>query len=527
MAAVLPPPTHLSLEPTWSPASSSAKNNALELTLDLDACSSALALYSRLASLPPSPRPSARRLHHHHDRQLDLARLDVYEIPWLSSSDDELERDDVEEGAPTRFGAANEDRNGRKSEVVVEGEKGVLPPSPPLTPPALALAFPVDGARPTEENGQAPPAARWERSPSAGRTSSSSSPPLSPTRTGPSFSSSPPRRMAARSSLPSLRTQLAGGTASTASSPSVLPPRSPRQAKASLPPLALLSIPISSPARSTSKKPRSRSRSGRVSPSSASSSGSSTPPSPVRPRSPTKPQATRKGFQTAVALGAPPGLDPPRGRSKTPRRLGDDSGLRRAPGSSFSSSSTHTHGYTAPAWGSSSLPPPPRKPQPLAAPLPPTPPHSPPEPLAHSRFPGDAEEVAADERFQSLPLLRLRHAISLATSLASYQAASPPTLRSTSSAPALRDAKDDGGQKRSNTLAIPALPLPLAPPSLLLAVGQYSTSATTSFATASAPAPSGRGAWHREQYRLYALGRSKALRTGGLGYWEGQGFELE
>ncbi|GAA5999519.1 uncharacterized protein JCM10292_004198 [Rhodotorula paludigena] len=88
-----------------------------------------------------------------------------------------------------------------------------------------------------------------------------------------------------------------------------------------------------------------------------------------------------------------------------------------------------------------------------------------------------------EANFQSLPLLRLRHALSLA---ATFAALPDSTRRRSKDAPKL-----------------PSSPI-YTPPS-----------------ARGAGAPAAIGSMVSQQYRLYAMGRAKAQRTGGVGYWEG------
>ncbi|GJN90202.1 hypothetical protein Rhopal_003201-T1 [Rhodotorula paludigena] len=88
-----------------------------------------------------------------------------------------------------------------------------------------------------------------------------------------------------------------------------------------------------------------------------------------------------------------------------------------------------------------------------------------------------------EANFQSLPLLRLRHALSLA---ATFAALPDSTRRRSKDAPKL-----------------PSSPC-YTPPS-----------------ARGAGAPAAIGSMVSQQYRLYAMGRAKAQRTGGVGYWEG------
>lgn len=111
---------------------------------------------------------------------------------------------------------------------------------------------------------------------------------------------------------------------------------------------------------------------------------------------------------------------------------------------------------------------------------------------------GDDARQHFEAHFQSLPLLRLRNALSLAATFAAL----PPT--SSLSTGSNRSRSGSSSPRRyTSTPALSSASRPRPSPSY---------PATHAFT---------RNPIISEQYRLYAMGRAKAERTGGVGYWEG------
>ncbi|GAA5825225.1 hypothetical protein JCM11251_006152 [Rhodosporidiobolus azoricus] len=580
MALVLPPPaafrveatasewTSAAIPPHHAPSSSSSTSsvNALELTLDGTSSASFLAVlpstschrYDRPLSPPPSPpRPgsSTSTLKHRRTRSTEerLAQLKYTAIPWLSGREedglnlvsagqDETEVELLqtlsweEEEGRRRERRSSWDKKKREKQEVHQ-----LPPSPPTTPPASTSAFPSPS--PTTASGQT---FKWERSPSLATSPTKSSSPSS------SFSASPPRRLAVRSNLPSLRAQLShtGSAAVTASLPSLASPTSslpiassvrPSRSQpraAARPTLEPIAIPIPSPAKRRTTPSRSKGHfSPPPSPNSPLSSGSSPSSSPTSlcsrsPNSFSKPRTARK---PAVMSSSAAALY--RGRSVTKKTVKDTlplppvSPTAPLPVSPRHSRSGATSIYTLPLSPPSLTPSPPPPPKPAHA-APTSHPAAPPPPRSSPRrgfqdLSIDPTDPELDERFQSLRLLRLRHALSVQASLASYRARS-----SSAPGPVLLGA----GEGQGGMPTPPALPStssrPYSPTASIFLPASVSL---LSFTTPSPPpgsasaagGGSARAAWHREQFRLFAMGKAKALRTGGQGYWAGQGFELD
>ncbi|GAA5990261.1 hypothetical protein JCM11641_001802 [Rhodosporidiobolus odoratus] len=489
-------PSHPRENTPWTP-SRPASSNALRHTLD-----SAFRLYeisslqAATAHRPDSPPLSPLALIVASCEGHDAVSSSREPVPWQSSTTDELERADAcreEQTRPTL------ELGGQSGSQVWEKELeatsvGEMPDSPPATPPADMTSYPtplgVTASLPLHSSLIAPP----PLSSSAFRRSASASPPSSPAALPTSSDvRASTKRMTARPSLPSLQTQLVGAEPS---SPSLFtstavrpPPTSPRRKLTSLPTLA----PIIVPSRSSSP---SRSRSSGSSPSPPSSPTSPTSPSSLRsrPRSPTKPRA-RKRTPSSLSVSATQGPGG-RGRSSSPRKAGEEgtSRYRRAgsvetaqPTLSPSSCSTSDLGAAQPASlkNNRSIS------EPLPLPLTP--------PLTPAYLPFEHEEDHSNVRlfevgFQCLPLLRLQHSLSRAASLASFRAAS--ALATSGKLPSTSVLRKSAGNSGSTT-------------------------------PGGGSSGDGRAAWQREQYRLYAMGKAKANRDGGVGYWQGMGFELE
>ncbi|BGP17365.1 hypothetical protein JCM10213v2_005383 [Rhodosporidiobolus nylandii] len=252
-------------------------------------------------------------------------------------------------------------------------------------------------------------------------------------------------------------------------------------------------------------------------PSDARSSGSSSPTSPSSPTHPSvgvpasRPRSPTKRARKPSVISLVHSTSNDRGRTSGVRKANEEGSSRHRRCVSASAlpslppvSPVSPTSPSRPPLSPSSLPASPKNERhrsvSLPLPLPPTPPHSP--PLSRQLNKKEAEEEVADERafaerFQSLPLLRLRHALSLAASLATYRASSALAL--------------------SGRL----------PPSSRLLGGPGGAGTATPAAAAGKGGGGGAAGWQREQYRLYAMGRAKAQRMGGVGYWEGRGFELE
>ncbi|GAA5846403.1 hypothetical protein JCM9279_001360 [Rhodotorula babjevae] len=128
----------------------------------------------------------------------------------------------------------------------------------------------------------------------------------------------------------------------------------------------------------------------------------------------------------------------------------------------------------------------------------------------------------------SLSLLRLRHALSVATVLASLPPSAPPSPPSSSS-------ESEPSPSRAASSRARREPLVAHVPGLSSAAGAAGAACASSKPAvggrppssrpSSSSTPLGAGPGDRsmvsQQYRLYAMGRAKAQRTGGVGYWEG------
>ncbi|BGP41363.1 hypothetical protein JCM10450v2_005404 [Rhodotorula kratochvilovae] len=425
---------------------------------------------SRSPSPPPSPPPISAA------RQLRTLPAGFEHIPWISSD----EEDDSDDGLLSRslspplheflsLPALSPDFDDDAGLGVGAPSLGKakddedLPPSPPRTPSPRTIALPLP---PSSSTAELP----WASS--------------SPER---SASTSPSRRPATRSSLPPLRTQLSPSPPSaSASSPPSLSSRSRSAPPSPTKPNPRASLALALPSLAPSATARRRSAS----------------------LSPTSPPASPR---SRASLALPPSLadaEPPRGRSSSAssssergrsrgaRRAGEegtsrvrrgedclaveDTGDRRARWGEEKSKTRSRRASDAYAdGGQGGL-------QLLFAP----------EPGGHADNDNDAGDDADDpstlaffeNNTHSLPLLRLRHALSLAAVYASLAPSSPSASRSPSS-------------RRKDAPRLPSS-------------GAY--------------APSSRGAvtpvvgnMVSQQYRLYAMGRAKAQRTGGVGYWEG------
>ncbi|GAA6054294.1 hypothetical protein JCM3770_001419 [Rhodotorula araucariae] len=436
---------------------------------------------SRSRSPPPSPLTST-------SRQLRALPAGFEHIPWISSDDE----DDGDDGLLSRslspplhdflslppLSPDHDDdqdlgppRTAEQSKIREESD---LPPSPPRTPSPRIVALPL----PRNSNAVELPWASSSRE-------RSSSP-------------SPSRRTATRSCLPPLRTQLAPSRPAT-SPPPPPPPLSQSQSRSrSAPPspkkpdlhtclpLALSSAPASSGRRrSTTLAPPFPP----ASPRSRASLGlplSALEPEPARGR----------------AAGGAAGSSSERGRSRAARRAGEegtsrmrcgeeraaveavsDSKARRRSEDKAKTTTTHAGPRAAVDPGDAVA-----DDGGLQLSFPSE--HGDAAPLDTG---GDADDPHSLAFFEnnthSLPLLRLRHALSLAA----VYAALPPSSSAVSSAAHRRDA--------------PRLP----------SSGTYSASRSA----AAMPVGTAAGNMVSQQYRLYAMGRAKAQRTGGVGYWEG------
>ncbi|GAA5848899.1 hypothetical protein JCM8547_006383 [Rhodosporidiobolus lusitaniae] len=511
--SALPARTTGRREPWSAPPPPTPLRNALELTLDTSTLFCGSVSSSSMGAAPPSLPPSPRSLRRR-SREEESLRLEgkgYAPIPWLSDDEEpDLEgTDDDEEDERTRRALMLGARAGK---AACEEEKWERSPGPANT------------------------AAFSSRSPSS---SSSASPPPSPSKAFTSFSDSPPRRMAARSALPSLRTQLSPPKPSPSSLPPAVPPtRNPSQSsRSSLSSFSALSIATSSPfdRRPSTSRGRPKSPSFPISPSSPTSSCPASPIFTHRPVSPSKPRVRKP------IASSPPGsfsytslsnTNTGRGRSTIPRRTTStstvDGVVTTSPGTSRHRRSSATTVLFPPGLPlppplstSSSLPPPAspkHRPTRATIELPPSPPlspHSPPAPSSPSpEAEAEEEEEEEDERFQSLPLLRLTHALTLASSLASFRASTPPPP------------KTAGGERAP---AVATLAKAVLPSALAVSLGAGEGAGALGGGGGGVGQGRGRAAWHREQYRLYALGRAKAVRVGGVGYWAGdaRGFELE
>ncbi|GAA5942208.1 hypothetical protein JCM3775_001352 [Rhodotorula graminis] len=119
----------------------------------------------------------------------------------------------------------------------------------------------------------------------------------------------------------------------------------------------------------------------------------------------------------------------------------------------------------------------------------------------------------------SLSLLRLRHALSVATVLASLPPSAPPSPPSSSSESDPSPSRAGSTPRREPLVAhVPGLS---STPSAAAAVGPRPPSSRPSSSSTPLGAGNGAGSMVSQQYRLYAMGRAKAQRTGGVGYWEG------
>ncbi|GAA5955102.1 hypothetical protein JCM10213_003409 [Rhodosporidiobolus nylandii] len=481
-----------------SSPSCSAPINALELTLE---ASSLFCAPKSTTYTPDSPPPSPEYLLSHAQDARVQRRESLPDggegMPWLSRKETHDGRQLSAAGV-----VAEEEKDGNFREAQA-------PDTPPITPPAGETLF-AASTRSLEE----------EEEPRDGRRNSSVEASTSTSFPSESAALSPPasrslplshfEQPASCSSLLNQRSPLpspsSASSSAFAASSSSSQPASPRSRKQPLPSLSPLIIPKRSP----SSPSRSRSRSAR-------SSGSSSPTSPSSPTHPSvgvpasRPRSPTKRARKPSVISLVHSTSNDRGRTSGVRKANEEGSSRHRRCVSASAlpslppvSPVSPTSPSRPPLSPSSLPASPKNERhrsvSLPLPLPPTPPHSP--PLSRQLNKKEAEEEVADERafaerFQSLPLLRLRHALSLAASLATYRASSALAL--------------------SGRL----------PPSSRLLGGPGGAGTATPAAAAGKGGGGGAAGWQREQYRLYAMGRAKAQRMGGVGYWEGRGFELE
>ncbi|TNY21502.1 hypothetical protein DMC30DRAFT_199466 [Rhodotorula diobovata] len=426
--------------------------------------------------LTPTPTSTASASTARSDRHRSLP-AGFEHIPWISDDDDSdvegrLSRSlspplhDFLSLPPLSPDLDGDDKAldaGMSSSLSPSSAGGDLPPSPPRTPSPRRRFASLPAGGPGQEEHES-----------------------SPWATSPERPSSPRPRSATRSGLPTLRSQLS-------------PPPGPSSSSKSLSP---------SPTRSRSASP-SPAKPARPSLSVAGrqTQASSPPPSP-RSRS-------------SLQLPTPEDVRARHAASRAGERSGSRSNAQREGGRARERNDEHRDpaergsGVGAAARGLQLS-------------------------FSSSSVDGSAAATAAEEQgddqddphslayfeqnCHSLSLLRLRHALSLASVYAALPPSSPP-LRSISSSGS--DASSSARPGRSTpATGTAATPLPCLSAGAAAAVGPSPSSRAAALSARSAGA--GVGHMVSQQYRLYAMGRAKAQRTGGVGYWEGglQAWEL-
>ncbi|GAA5907679.1 hypothetical protein JCM8208_005488 [Rhodotorula glutinis] len=437
---------------------------------------------SRSPSPPPSPQlssPSSSSTRQVRHRSLPAG---FEHIPWISDDDDS----DVEGRLSRSLSpplhdllslpplSPDVDDGVDAAALSPSSTTSDLPPSPPRTPSPRRRFASLSGASSAEHD------LPWATSPERA--------PPSPDRSR--SSPSPRRRSSTRSGLPTLRSQLSPphpSPTSTSTSPSASGPV-PSSSSPNKPVRPTLLRESTSTSTSTSRRP-----------TLPVSQAPSPPPSP-RSRAalqlPTPDDVRARHAATRASE---------RGRSRAVER---DEGSSAIVGDglqlSFSSPAAveaHERGYEHKRQGD------------VAAAH---------EPVVAAE--GDELDPHSLDYFErhchSLSLLRLRHALSVATVLASLPPSAPPSPPSSSSDSESSPSRSSSSRHEPLVAHVPGLSsatcAPLSP-SAAASVGRPPSSRPSSSSTPLGAANN----MVSQQYRLYAMGRAKAQRTGGVGYWEG------